>query len=100
MVGHFLCELLSFTTICIFCKFADEFDQGADGDAGGAFGDPGFGVFHPGDTGDVEVNPGRVTDELFKEHGGGDGAAPASATVDDVGDVGLDHLAIVVFDGQ
>src|SRR6266481_2757259 len=53
----------------------DEVDQGAEGYAGGAFGEPGLGVVVPGGAGDVEVNPGRVAGEFLDEHGTGDGAA-------------------------
>ena len=35
-------------------------DDGADGDSGGAFGDPGLSGFYPGYSGDVEVDPWRV----------------------------------------
>src|SRR5712692_1315571 len=79
----------------------DEVDEGAEGDAGGAFGEPGLGVVVPGGAGDVQVNPGRVAGELLDEHGAGDGAAAfAAADVLDVGDGALDEFAVVVVDGH
>jgi len=45
-------------------------DDGADGDSGGPFGDPGLGGFYPGYSGDVEVDPGRVFGEDVEELGG------------------------------
>src|SRR5712691_1583141 len=79
----------------------DEVDQGAEGYAGGAFGEPGLGVVVPGGAGDVEVNPGRVAGEFLDEHGAGDGAAAfAAADVLDVGDGSLDEIAVVVVDGH
>src|SRR6266545_2115836 len=44
--------------------------------------------------------PGSVFDEFLEEHCGGDGSAPASAGVDDVGDGGLDHFAVLGVDGH
>src|SRR6266446_10487139 len=79
----------------------DEVDQGAEGYAGGAFGEPGLGVVVPGGAGNVEMDPGRVAGEFLDEHGAGDGAAAlAAADVLDVGDSALDELAIVVVDGH
>src|SRR5216684_1060254 len=77
----------------------DEVDQGAQGYAGGAFGEPGLGVVVPGGAGDVEVDPGRVAGEFLDEHGAGDGAAAfAAADVLDVGDGALDEFAVVIVD--
>src|SRR5713101_2223594 len=79
----------------------DEVDQGAEGYAGGAFGEPGLGVVVPGGAGNVEVNPGRVAGEFLDEHGAGNGAAAFAATdVLDVGDGSLDEIAVVVVDGH
>src|SRR6266478_4567239 len=79
----------------------DEVDQGAEGYAGGAFGQPGLGVVVPGGTGNVQVNPGRVAGEFLDEHGAGNGAAAfAAADVLDVGDGSLDEIAVVVVDGH
>src|SRR6266446_2537827 len=79
----------------------DEVDQGAEGYAGGAFGEPGLGVVVPGGTGNVQVNPGRVAGEFLDEHGAGNGAAAfAAADVLDVGDGSLDEIAVVVVDGH
>src|SRR5260370_4846217 len=76
-------------------------NQRAEGDAGGAFGEPGLGVIVPGGTSDVEVNPRRVAGELLDEHGAGDGAAAfAAADVLDVSDGALDEFAVVVVDGH
>ena len=66
---------------------AGEVDEGSDGYAAGAFGHPGFVFFEPCGSGDVEVNPGLVFDELLEEHGGGYGSAPAASGVLDVGDL-------------
>jgi hypothetical protein len=43
----------------------NELHQAAQCDPGRAFGDPGFVVFHPCGTCDVEVNPGRLFGEFF-----------------------------------
>ena len=70
----------------------NEVDEGAEGDAGGAFGEPGLGVVVPGGAGDVEMNPRRVAGEFLDEHGAGDGAAPFSAAdVLDIRDGALDE---------
>src|SRR5437588_11582934 len=74
--------------------------QAADGDSRRAFGDPGFVFFHPGDAGDIEVDPGRLVNKFFQEHGSGDGPAPAPATVDDVGDARADHLFVFLIHRQ
>src|SRR5713226_395171 len=79
----------------------DEVDQGAEGYAGGAFGEPGLGVVVPSGAGNVQVNPGRVAGEFLDEHGAGNGAAAfAAADVLDVGDGSLDEIAVVVVDGH
>src|SRR5712664_4751859 len=79
----------------------NEVDEGAEGYASGAFGEPGLGVIVPGGAGDVEVNPRRVAGEFLDEHGTGDGAAAfAAADVLDVGDGALDEFAVVVVDGH
>ena len=64
------------------------------------FRDPGFLIFGPSRAGDIEVNPWRIFREFFQEHGCGDGAAPASAGVLDVGDGGPDLLFIFVVKRQ
>jgi hypothetical protein len=81
-------------------ELAGEFDEGADGDAAGTFGDPRLVGFHPGCPGDIEMDPGSVFDEFLEEHCCGHGAAPASAGVHDVGDGGLDHLGVFGIDGH
>src|SRR5260370_37360992 len=76
-------------------------NQGADGEAGGAFGERGLGVIVPGGTSDVEVNARRVAGDLLDEQGTGDGAAAfAAADILDVGDGALDEFAVVVVDGH
>src|SRR5260370_32102406 len=75
--------------------------EGAEGDAGGAFGEPGLGVVVPGGASDIEMDPRRVAGELLDEHGAGDGAAAfAAADVLDVGNGSLDEFAVVVVDGH
>src|ERR1700719_2174551 len=86
--------------LILAAQIAYEFDERADGSSGRAFGHPGLAVFNPSHTGDVEVNPWRVADEFLEEHCGRYCSAPAASTVDDVGDVGLDHLAIFFVDGK
>src|SRR5260370_15371051 len=77
----------------------NEMDEGAEGDAGGAFGEPGLGVVVPGGAGDVQVDPRRVAGELLDEHGAGDGAAAFyAADVLGVGYVSLDEFDVVVVD--
>ena len=76
------------------------FQDGADGNAAGAFGDEGFVFVDPGEAGDVEVNPGRVFGKDVKEFSGGDGSAVAAAGVLDVADVGLDHLGVFLAQGH
>src|SRR5664279_3577080 len=88
------------TTPLVAAQLAHELHQRAHGSSRWPFGDPRLAVFNPGHSGDVEMDPRSVADEFLEEHRGGDGAAPAAATVDDVGDVGLDHLAIFLVDGQ
>src|SRR5712692_8041053 len=79
----------------------DQVDEGAEGYAGGAFGEPGLGVVVPGGAGDVQVNPGRVAGEFLDEHGAGNGAATfAAADVLEIGDGPLDKFAVVVVDGH
>jgi len=78
-----------------------EVDEGAEGHAGGAFGEPGLGVVVPGGAGDVQVDPGSVAGEFLDEHGAGDGAAAfPTADVLDVGDSSLDEFAVLVVDGH
>src|ERR1035441_4746710 len=77
-----------------------ELHQAAECDPRGAFGDPGFVVFHPGGAGYVEVDPGGVFGKFFQEHGGGDGAALAAAGVYDIGDVGLDTFFVFFVEGK
>src|SRR5713101_1192685 len=79
----------------------DEVDEGAEGYAGGAFGEPGLGVVVPGGAGDVQVNPGRVAGEFLDEHGAGDGAAAfAAADVLYIGEGALNEIAVIVVDGH
>src|SRR6267143_6659388 len=76
-------------------------DEGSEGHAGGAFGEPGLGVVVPGGAGDVQVNPGRVAGEFLDEHSAGDGASAfAAADVLNIGDGSLDEIAIVVVNGH
>src|SRR3990167_8734511 len=71
--------------------------QGAEADAGGAFGQAGSGLFQPGGAGDVEVNPGRVAHELLDEERAVDGAAAAAlAGVADVSNLALDVVGVLV----
>src|SRR5260370_9682234 len=75
----------------------DEVDEGAEGYAGRAFGEPGLGVVVPGGAGDVQGNPGRVAGELLGEHCAGDGAAAfAAADVLDVVDGALQAFSVFV----
>src|SRR2546430_960679 len=72
-------------------KSLDQVHQCAEGDAGGAFGEPRLGIVVPGGAGDVEVNPWRVAGEFADEPRAGDGtAAFAAADVLDVGKTSLD----------
>lgn len=50
---------------------ADPFQDAADAEAAGAFGDEGLGVFVPGHAGNVEVDPGGVACEDLQELGCG-----------------------------
>src|SRR4029077_391872 len=76
-------------------------DEGAEGHAGGAFGEPGLGVVIPSGAGDVQVNPRRVAGEFLDEHSTGDGtAAFAAADVLDVGEGSLDEIAVVIVNGH
>src|SRR5208337_1233141 len=83
-----------------FLVTAHPLEDRADSDAAGAFGDKWLGIFDPGKAGDVEVNPGSVFDEDFEELGCRNRAAPASAGILDVADVGLDHLGVLFAQGQ
>src|SRR6266436_5074554 len=75
-------------------------DQGTQGYASRAFGEPGLGLVVPGGACDVEVDPGRIAGEFLDEHGAGDRAAAfAAADVLDVGDSALDEFAVVVVTG-
>ena len=66
--------------------------EGADAEAGGA-----ACLLIPHRPGDVEVRPRRVADELLEEECGGDRAsAPGRAEVGEVGDLGVDLLAVKV----
>jgi len=72
-------------------KRHDEVDEGAEGHAGGTFGEPSFGVIVPGGAGDVEVDPRRVSGEFADEPRAGDGAtAFAAADILDVSETPLD----------
>src|SRR5215469_18419771 len=72
-------------------------DNGAEGDAGGAFGEPGLGVVVPGGAGDVEMDPGRVAGEFTDKPRAGDRAAAfAAADVLNVGEAALDEFAILI----
>src|SRR5271169_2136414 len=73
-----------------------EFHQAAQSDAGRPLRDPWLLIFHPRGTGDIKVDPRRVLGKFFQEHGGGDGSAPASARVDDVGDAGANLFFVFV----
>src|SRR5207244_4278133 len=48
-----------------------------------------------GGAGDVQMGPRPVADEFLQEEPGGEGAATAAAGVLDVGDLGVDLLAVV-----
>src|SRR5260370_22696271 len=75
--------------------------EGTEGDAGGAFGEPGLGVVVPGSASDVQVNPRGLAGEFLDEHGAGDGASAfAAADVLDVGDGALDEFTVIVVDGH
>src|SRR3984893_3153424 len=50
----------------------------------GPFRDPRFLLFHPGRSGDVEMDPRSIFRKLLQEHGGVNGAAPAPPGVDHV----------------
>src|SRR5882724_47031 len=76
-------------------------DEGAEGYAGGAFGEPRLGVVIPGGAGDVQVDPRRVAREFADEPSTGDGTAAFAATdVLDVCKAALDEFAIFVVHGQ
>src|SRR5216683_2603460 len=76
-------------------------DQGTQGYASRAFGEPGLGVVIPGGAGDVEVDPGGLAGKFLDEHGAGDRAAAfTAADVLDVSDGALDELAVIVVDGH
>src|SRR5712691_5469038 len=75
----------------------DEVDQGAEGYACGAFGEPGLGVVVPGGACDVEVNPRRVAGKFADEPSTGDGpAAFSAADVLHVGEAAFDEFAVFV----
>jgi hypothetical protein len=93
--------------IALLCVAADPLGDAADGHACGALRGPGFGGVGPGCTGDVKVDPlsggqaGGFAYEFFEEHGGCGGSAVACGTgVADVGDLGLDLVAVVVGAGH
>src|SRR5439155_23191146 len=48
-----------------------------------------------GGTGNVQVGPWPVADELLQEEAGGERTATAAAGVLDVGDLGVDVLAVI-----
>src|SRR5260370_2100912 len=56
-----------------------EVNEGAQGHAGGAFGEPRLGVVVPSGTGAVQVDPRRLAGEFLDEHGAGNGAAAFAA---------------------
>src|ERR1700756_1881625 len=79
----------------------DEMDQGAQCDAGGAFGEPGLGVVVPSGACNVEVNPRSVAGEFSDEPCSGDGTAAFSATdILYVGETALDEFTIFVVHGE
>src|SRR5581483_2511650 len=63
----------------------DELHQAAQRNARWTFRNPGLLLFRPRRAGDVEMDPGRVIGKFLEEHGRGDGSAPASAGIHDVG---------------
>ncbi len=76
-------------------------DEGAEGHASGAFGEPGLGVVVPGRAGNVQVNPRRVACEFANEPSAGDGAAAfAAADVLNVSEAALNEFAILVIHRQ
>src|SRR5437016_10699365 len=63
--------------------------------SGGALRDPRFSVLHPCGAGDIEMQPGCILRKFFEEHGGVDGAAPASARIHNVGNVRANVLLVL-----
>src|SRR5689334_9010177 len=88
------------SSFLLHLKAPDKLNQAPHGDARRPLGDPAFVFFHPGGTGNVEMQPWRIVDELFQEDRCGAGAAPASAGVHDVGDVGADLVEIFLVERQ
>src|SRR5258708_7859007 len=84
----------------LLLKSLDPLHQAANSNSGWPFGDPALGLFHPGYSRDVEMDPGRIGDEFLEEHGCGAGAAPASACVHDVGDVRTDLVQVFGIERQ
>src|ERR1700674_3485916 len=70
--------------------------QTAQGNSRGTFGDPRFGLFHPGGPRNVEMDPWSVFGKFLEEHGGEDSAAPTAAGIDHVGDVGFEVFLVFV----
>src|SRR5436853_3625521 len=64
------------------------------------FSNPWLVLFHPGGSGDVAVQPRCILGKLFQEHGRCDCSTPTSAGVDDIGDVGTDHLFVFLIQRQ
>src|SRR5579859_1928929 len=83
----------------LFSVAAHPLCDGAHGNARWSLGDPWLLFLDPGHAGDIQMDPRCLVYKLLEEHGRGDGSTPAAATrVHDVGDAGLDHLFVVVFD--
>src|SRR5579871_412934 len=78
------------------CKALHKLNQAAQRNPRRTLGNPRLLIFRPCGAGDVEMDPRRILRELFQEHGGRDGAAPAPRGVDDVGDRRADLLSVLV----
>ena len=76
-------------------------NKSPEGDAGGAFGEPGFGVIIPRGARDIEVNPWSVACEFADEPRASDGTPTfAAADVLNVGEAAFDKFTIFVVHGE
>src|SRR5262249_39834506 len=78
-------------------KTRNQMDECAESNPGWAFCEEGLGVVVPCRSGDIEVNPRRVTRELADEPSASDGAAAfAAADILNVRETPLDEFAILI----
>src|SRR5262245_43149487 len=83
------------STLSVRRELLGEMDERADHRAGRTLGEARRSIRRRG-SGDVEMDPGRLVDELAQEEAGGDGSGGPAAAVLQVRDVALDLLLVLV----